>query len=46
MSENWLPLESNPDTLNVYMAELGVNTAKVSLHEVLSVEDWALEMVP
>ena len=46
MSANWLPLESNPETLNTYMADLGVNTKKVNLFEVLSVEDWALEMVP
>ncbi len=32
--------------MNAYMGKLGLNIAQYSFHDVLSTEDWALEMVP
>lgn len=43
---NWFPLESNPDVMNAYVAGMGVDTSVFSFQDVLSVEDWAVEMVP
>ena len=45
-SSVWLPLESNPDVMNVYLEKLGCPTASTSFVDVLSTDDWALEMVP
>lgn len=45
-SSVWLPLESNPDVMNVYLQKLGCPTASTSFVDVLSTDDWALEMVP
>lgn len=46
MSENWYPLQSNPEVLNPYMKDLGIDIEKYSLHQVYSFEDWAIEMIP
>jgi ubiquitin carboxyl-terminal hydrolase L3 len=46
MPKNWFPLESNPDVMNDYMGRLGLNVAKYSYEDVVSLEDWGLEMVP
>lgn len=46
MSDNWFPLESNSEALNQYLVDLGVDISNVRLHDVLSIEDWALEMIP
>jgi ubiquitin carboxyl-terminal hydrolase L3 len=42
----WFPLESNPDLMNEYIQRLGINTSQVQWVDVLSTEDWALEMIP
>eukprot|EP00608_Synchroma_pusillum_P009638 CAMPEP_0198419202 /NCGR_PEP_ID=MMETSP1452-20131203/46_1 /TAXON_ID=1181717 /ORGANISM="Synchroma pusillum, Strain CCMP3072" /LENGTH=254 /DNA_ID=CAMNT_0044139325 /DNA_START=48 /DNA_END=812 /DNA_ORIENTATION=- len=42
----WFPLESNPDVMNAYAERLGLPTASYRFYDVLSVEDWALAMVP
>jgi hypothetical protein len=42
MSLDWTPLESNPEVLNSYLSDLGVNIKDYCLHEVLSTEDWAI----
>mmetsp|Transcript_54582 Transcript_54582/g.119677 ORF Transcript_54582/g.119677 Transcript_54582/m.119677 type:complete len:222 (+) Transcript_54582:74-739(+) len=41
----WLPLESNPDVLTQYAHKLGM-PGNLSFAEILSTEDWALDMVP
>jgi len=48
MSEGkqWFPLESNPEVMNTYASKLGLDTSSFSFQDVLSIEDWALEMVP
>ena len=46
MPRSWFPLESNPEVMTAYMEKLGMNTAQYSFCDVLSTEDWALEMVP
>jgi ubiquitin carboxyl-terminal hydrolase L3 len=46
MSKHWFPLESNPDVMNTYASKMGLNAAAYSFTDVLSTEDWALEMVP
>lgn len=43
--KNWLPLESNPKVVSKYIRKLGFDPG-VSVHELLSLEDWALDMVP
>eukprot|EP00743_Colponemidia_sp_Colp-15_P001532 GILK01001672.1.p1 GENE.GILK01001672.1~~GILK01001672.1.p1 ORF type:complete len:249 (-),score=39.98 GILK01001672.1:110-820(-) len=44
--KKWFPLESNPDVMNQYIERLGWPTAMFRFCDVLSTEDWALEMVP
>mmetsp|Transcript_17536 Transcript_17536/g.41040 ORF Transcript_17536/g.41040 Transcript_17536/m.41040 type:complete len:274 (-) Transcript_17536:24-845(-) len=44
--KHWLPLESNPDVMNPYLEKLGWPTVMYHTVEVLSLEDWALDMVP
>ena len=46
MPKNWLPLESNPDVCTEYALNLGLDVTKLSFHDVMSTEDWALEMIP
>lgn len=44
--KNWLPVESNPDVFNGYCTKLGFPaSAGLQFCDVLSVEDWALDMV-
>ena len=45
-SSNWQPLESNPEVINEFIKDLGFDTSKYRLTDVLSTEDWAQEMVP
>ena len=40
------PLESNPEVMNKYASNLGLDTSIYSFQDVLATEDWALEMVP
>ena len=46
MPKHWLPLESNPDVINKYISEMGLDTKKTMFYDVMSTEDWALEMIP
>ena len=48
MSKRWFPLESNPEVMTLYAGKLGLDVSSSGLwfHDVLSTEDWALEMVP
>ncbi len=46
IEKSWIPLESNPAILNLYMSTLGVDISKYSFFDVLSTEDWALDMIP
>jgi ubiquitin carboxyl-terminal hydrolase L3 len=46
MSVNWLPIESNPDTLNDYLGKLGFDQSQYSFFDLFSTEDWAKEMIP
>ena len=45
-SENWFPLESNPEVMNPYVAGLGFNTAEYSWVDLMSIEEWGQEMIP
>ena len=45
MTKTWLPLEANPDLLTSYCRQLGL-PEEVAFHDVLAVEEWALEMIP
>jgi len=40
------PLESNPDVMQTYVQTLGVDMSILQFHDVLSTEEWALEMIP
>jgi Ubiquitin carboxyl-terminal hydrolase, family 1. len=46
VERKWFPLESNPDNLNKYIANLGFDTSLYRFTDVFSTEDWALEMIP
>ena len=46
MSDNWLPIESNPEVLNDYLKTLGFDTSQFAFTDLFSTEDWAKEMVP
>lgn len=43
--KRWMPLESNPKVLSKYLKKLGFDS-RFAVHELLSLEPWALEMVP
>ena len=45
-SSNWMPLESNPEVINSYIAKMGLNTNNYCFQELLGLEEWALEMIP
>lgn len=42
--KSWLPIESNPAVMTRYAKKLGVSGLK--FYDLLSTEDWALEMIP
>ena len=46
MTKTWLPLESNPDVMNDYVSKMGLDLSKIQFHDVMSTEEWALEMIP
>ena len=46
MTKSWLPLESNPDVMNDYVGKMGLDLTKIQFHDVMSTEDWALDMIP
>ena len=45
-SSRWFALESNPEVMGAYAQRMGLDNSVVSFHDVLGVEDWALDMVP
>ena len=45
MGKTWLPLEANPDVLTCYSRRLGLDE-NLEFHDVLALENWALEMIP
>ena len=45
-SKKWFPLESNDAVMNKYIEGLGVDLNMMQFHEVLSLDDWALDMLP
>jgi len=44
-TRRWKPLESNPEALKTYAVSLGLSP-EYSFHDVLSTEEWAIEMLP
>lgn len=46
MPKQWFPLESNPAVMQTYVQTLGVDMSVLQFHDVLSTEEWALEMIP
>jgi ubiquitin carboxyl-terminal hydrolase L3 len=46
MPEIWAPLESNPEVITEYAASLGLEKNVLSFCDILSTEEWALDMVP
>lgn len=46
LSHVQLPLESNPDVINRYLEKLGFPVTLLAATDVMSTEEWALEMVP
>lgn len=42
--KHWIPAESNDEVFTEYAKKMGWDTSKFSIQEVLSTEDWALEM--
>jgi ubiquitin carboxyl-terminal hydrolase L3 len=44
--QKWFPLESNPDLMNAYVQKLGFNTDLYQFVDVISTDDWALDMIP
>lgn len=56
-SDNWMPLESNPEVMNPFAAgiganiwrlilSLGINIEQFCFHDLLGFEEWAFEMIP
>lgn len=45
MPKTWLPLEANPEILTAYSRKLGLPEG-LCFHDVMSVESWAIEMIP
>jgi ubiquitin carboxyl-terminal hydrolase L3 len=41
-----MPLESNPEVINEFIGKMGLKTELFSFQELLSLEEWGLEMVP
>lgn len=46
MAPRWLPLESNPDVMNRYITNLGVDTNKFKYYDVYGLDPELLLMVP
>lgn len=43
--DNWLPMESNPEVMTGFLREVGLNADTYIVQDVLSVEEWAQEML-
>ena len=41
-----MPLESNPEVINSFIEKMGMKTDEFNFQEMLSIEEWALEMIP
>lgn len=39
MGKKWIPLEANPDVLNEYTSNLGLDTSKMSFCDVYSLDE-------
>ncbi|CAK0786891.1 hypothetical protein CVIRNUC_010105 [Coccomyxa viridis] len=46
MGKRWLPLEANPDVLNEFAKELGLEVSQCSFHDVYGLDTELLAMVP
>lgn len=46
MGKKWIPLEANPDVLNEYTSNLGLDTSKMSFCDVYSLDEELLAFVP
>ena len=46
MPGKWFPLESNPQLINKYIANLGFDTSLYEFVDVFSTDDWAIDMIP
>jgi ubiquitin carboxyl-terminal hydrolase L3 len=44
--DNWMPLESNPEVINPFISKMGLKTHEFSFQEMMSIEEWALQMLP
>lgn len=42
----WLPVESNPDLMNAFACKAGLPAGTLHFVDLLSTDDWALDMVP
>jgi ubiquitin carboxyl-terminal hydrolase L3 len=42
---NWQPLESNCEVINKYLGEIGLDTSNFFFQDLLSIEEWAQEMI-
>lgn len=42
---NWQPLESNSEVITKYMEEVGLDTTDYTFQDLISLEDWAQDMV-
>ena len=42
----WFPLENNPSVMNSLLAGMGFDTSLYRFTKVLSIEPWALRMIP
>jgi ubiquitin carboxyl-terminal hydrolase L3 len=40
-----MPLESNPEVINPYIEKMGLKIDQFNFQEMLSTEEWALEMI-
>ena len=41
-----MPLESNPEVINQFIGKMGLKTDLFCFQELLSLEEWGLEMMP
>ena len=46
MGKRWLPLESNPEVLNKFTSELGLDVSQYSFHDVFGLDQDLLAFVP
>ena len=44
--KKWFPLEANPQVMNRYAKNLGLPTERYAFYDVISTEEWALQMIP